>query len=357
MAIRKLPVWLAFAFATPCLLMAPGCSRISAADAVPTLRTVEIQPVALGSVDEPIHAIGILQPRSEACLSFKVGGVIESVSVDEGSRVRRGQVLARLNSAEVDAQVLQASETAAKATRDLTRARALFHDGVETQEHLEDFATLQATSAAALSAAIFNARYARIDAPEDGIVLRKLAQAHEVVAPGLPVLCVGEVGGGWIVRGALADRTVVRIAVGALARVTVDAYPDRVFAGRVRSLGSSADPRTGTFGVEVQLASADSAFAEGMAAKMQLLSSVTRSMRPVIPVEALQEANSDEATVLIFDRATSRVHQRIVHVGEMGAGGIVVLSGLRTGEQIVTKGVAFVGDGDRVHAVEAGAAY
>src|SRR6202020_3278758 len=136
--------------------------------------------------------------------------------------------------------------------------------------------------------------YARIAASVDGVVLRKLAEANEVVQPGQTVLVLGGSNRGWVVRIGLADRDAVRMHLGDAARVEFDAWPGRVFAGRVSNISSAADSGTGTFMIEVQLDAGGARFAQGLVAKVALTPQGTSQVQ-VIPVQALLEANDTEA--------------------------------------------------------------
>ena len=158
-----------------------------------------------------MRAIGVVAAADEVRLAFKTGGMIRTINVEQGERVHRGQLLATLADDEVAAAVAQAQALADKAGRDLERGRALLTDEVATREQVEDLETARSVAAAGLRGALFNARHARIEAPAEGVVQRRLAEPDELVAAGQPVLVVGNTGSGWIVRAALSDRDVMRV--------------------------------------------------------------------------------------------------------------------------------------------------
>ena len=122
---------------------------------------VRTSPVQMVTIAREVRAVGILAPRDEIRLAFKVGGVLDRVDVDVGDRVREGQVLAVLKRAEIDAAVSQAAEGVEKARRDLERARQLRVDEVATEEQVEDLTTAYSVARSNLQAAQFNARFAR----------------------------------------------------------------------------------------------------------------------------------------------------------------------------------------------------
>lgn len=316
---------------------------------VPDTRTVTVAPVVTAPLGQTVHAVGTLAPKDEARLSFKVGGLIDTIPVEEGTRVSKGQLLAALKQTEVGAATEQARQTAAKAERDLARVRALFADGVATEEQVQDLTTASAVTQAALRSAEFNARYARIEAPADGVVLRKLADANELVQAGQPVLVVGGFGRGWIVKTSLADRDIVHVAPGDTVRVSFDAYPGRSYTGRISNVSSAAETATGTFPVEIQVEAGAERFVQGLVAKITLAPpGAQAAAATVVPLQALLEANGDRAWVFVLDPTKSTVKRVVIRTGRISAEQIEVVDGLRSGQQVVIDGAAFLTDGDTV---------
>ena len=338
-------IWAATAVATFSGLV--GCTTKGATDAIAAARAVQVTRVQMAILDNTLRVVGLLSPKDEARLSFKVGGLIESIKVEEGQSVKAGQTLAVLKQTEIGASVEQARQTTAKAQRDLDRGKALLADGVTTEEQVQDLTTAFHVASAAQSGTEFNAAHTRIVASVDGVVLRKLAESNEVVQPGQTVLVLGGANRGWVVRIGLADRDAVRIHLGDVARVEFDAWPGQVFAGRVSNISSAADSGTGTFTVEVQIDSGGARFVQGLVAKVALTPQGSSQVK-VIPVQALLEANDKEAGVFVLDEAAHEVHRVSIEIGRMNSGRIEVLRGLDAGAQVVTDGAAFLENGEKV---------
>jgi RND family efflux transporter MFP subunit len=327
-----------------------GCSSkgaANAANAASAARAVQVTRVQLAVLDNSLRAVGLLTPKDEARLAFKMGGVIETIKVEEGQSVKAGQVLAVLKQTEIGASVAQARESTAKAQRDLDRGKALLADGVTTDEQVQDLTTAYKVASAAQSGMEFNAAHTRIVASADGVVLRKLAEANEVVQAGQTVLVLGGASRGWIVKVGLADRDAVRTHLGDVARVEFDAWPAQVFVGRVSNISSAADSGTGTFTIEVKVDAGGAHFVQGLVAKVALTPQGLAQVN-VIPVQALLEANDKEAGVFVLDESSHEVHRVSVQIGRMNQGRIEVLSGLATGAQVVTDGAAFLENGEKV---------
>src|SRR5262249_22124417 len=133
---------------------------------------VELAPVTYSTAAMPVAATGVLGRRTESDLSFKIGGVVESVNVRVGEVVARDQVLASLRLDEIEAQLTQARSAWEKARRDLARVEKLRGGAVATLENLQDAQTAVDVAAAQVRIAEFNRRYAVITAPAAGRILR-----------------------------------------------------------------------------------------------------------------------------------------------------------------------------------------
>jgi RND family efflux transporter MFP subunit len=344
------------------LALVAGCgakqAQAPAAEAATTPAPVRAEPVASATVAHQARAVGVLGPRDEVRLAFKVGGIVERVLVDAGDRVRKGQLLAELKRTEVDAAVAQANEAAEKARRDLERGQRLRRDEVATEEQVENLTTAYKVALANLQAARFNAQFARIVAPADGVVFERLVEDGELVQAGQPVVVLGATGSGWVVRAGLADRDAVRVEPGAAAEVTFDAFPGRVFAGRVTRIGAAADRLTGTFEVEVEVQPDGARFARGLVGKVALpLASVDgiAGDSTVVPVTALVEADGPRAVVYVIDREHKVARRKDVTLGPILGEQVVVTAGLAVGEPVITDGAAWLTDGRAVREVAADA--
>jgi RND family efflux transporter MFP subunit len=201
---------------------------------------------------QPITGTGVLSSKAEMKASFKLGGIIARITVDEGDPVKRGQVVATLRATEVEAAVEQATQGVAKAERDLARATTLFNANAATREQLDDATTAAAIARSQLRAVRFSKDNAVIRAPADGRVLRRLAEPNELVAPGQPVLVLSGDNAGWVMRVSLADRDVVRLTEGTAADVELSAWPGMPLPGTISEIASAAT-LLGTYEIEVAI--------------------------------------------------------------------------------------------------------
>ncbi|WP_396223552.1 efflux RND transporter periplasmic adaptor subunit [Gemmatimonas sp.] len=345
---------------TPLLLVAPllaacGTSTDTAAADAPTLRAAPV-PVTVATLDPGdsmavVTATGTFESRDEIPLAFKIGGVITRVLVDEGATVQRGQILAALDLREIDAAVAKAEVATDKAQRDQARVQRLTVDSVATLAQLQDATSALDAARADLAAARVNRDYAVITAPEAGIVLRRQVAPGSTVGPGTTVLTMGGTRRGRVLRAGVPDRDALRIRVGDAATVHFDAMPKARFEGKVILVGRSADPRTGTYAVEVSLTGTD-ALPSGLVGQLRIaVKGKPVAMR--IPVDALLEADRDSATVYTIrvDSAGAPVAapQRVA-VGAL-SGDQVHINGLAPEARVITRGATYVTAGAPVRII------
>jgi RND family efflux transporter MFP subunit len=342
---RSLPLALSVALAS---CRGSGAQEVGArgsADPVP----VRTAPVMDTTLARPIVAAGTVAPKEEIALSFKVGGVIALVAADAGDAVRAGQMLAALDLREIDAALTKARSAAHKAERDLDRAQRLYADSVVTLAQLQDAETAAEVARADLQAAAFNREYAIIVAPSSGTILRRAAEPGETVSPGAPVLVLGSRARGNVVQVGLADRDAVLVGKGDPAVARFDALPGEAFDGRVTQIAAAADPGTGTYLVEIALRNGGD-LAAGLVGNVAI--HPTRvTPATLVPIEAILEADHNEATVFTLSPDGGRAERRRVRVAFIDGGRVAVTRGLEGAAAVLTDGAAYVDDGAAVRVV------
>jgi RND family efflux transporter MFP subunit len=332
------------------LTAAAACSSGRAAPAPPADAAIPVRTAAVerGPVVRPVRAAGTVAAKDERDLSFKVGGIVERVAVREGAEVRRGQLLAALDTTELEAGARQAREAAAKARRDRARARLLRAGGSIAIAQAEDAETSAEVAEAALQAAEFNLRHAVLTAPDDGWVDRRMAEPGEIVAPGKAVLRVSGRGRGFVVRASLPERDVLVLSPGDAAQVRLDARPDDPIPGQVTEIARSAARGTGTYQVEIRLDGPRSrGLLSGLGAKVEIARTVTAAGS--VPLAAVQDGDGAGGAVFTVDGARARrVPVRIAFLDGERA---VLAGGAEGVERVVIEGAARLADGAPVRVV------
>ncbi|MHB0964615.1 MAG: efflux RND transporter periplasmic adaptor subunit [Gemmatimonadaceae bacterium] len=346
-----------------------------------TVVPVQMAEVVRAGQDATVTASGTLGAKDEVTLSFKIGGIVGRVLVDDGARVKRGQVLAALDQREIDAMLAKARAGAEKARRDAQRVERLYKDSVATLAQWQDVQTARDAAEADLRAARVNHEYSTIIAPAEGVVLMRIASTGQMVSAGAPVIQFASKARGSVLRAGVPDRDAVRLAVGDPAEVAFDAVPGKVFRGKVTQVGASADPRTGVYVVEIALVGV-AALPSGLVGRAviaprgtgtvgererarnpELLGTGTVGERAqaqkaiedsgltgavyAIPAAALVEGDKDRGSVYTVDKSGTRA--RRVTVALVGlSGSSVLVRGLDGVPRVVRSGATWLSDSARV---------
>lgn len=306
---------------------------------------VSVVAVARDGAAGAVRASGMVGYLRETTLSFKVPGVIARISVDEGDNVRAGQTLASLNLTEYSANVSETDATLRTAENQLTRAKALFEKGLVAQARLDDAQLAVDRAKAANQSTGFNRSQGVIVASTGGVILRRSAQPNQNISPGQPVLLLGEVTSGLIIRAGVSSADATRIKVGDTTTVRIGATPER--AGKVTRIAAKSDAATGGFDVEIAVTPIDG-LRSGLIAEATIAASGGGELGPIrAPTLALLDARADQGVVFVID-AQNVAHRRAVQTAGLDRDSVLIVSGLEPGERVISSGAAYVRDGQTV---------
>lgn len=329
----------------PVILALAAPALAAAAEGLAPIVVETISP-RLTTEAVPIRAAGVFARRHEFVLSFKTGGLIETIAVRPGDVVQADQVLARLRLDEIDAQVAQARAGAEKARRDLGRVEALQRDRVATLENAQDARTSVAVAEAALRMAEFNRTHSVLVAPAAGRILRRHAEPEEMAAPGRPILAFATENGGWIARVGVSEREVVRLKPG--DRAELDWRGGAAAGARVRQIAEGVDPATRTIEVELELTgSVPVGLRSGFIADARLFPE-PGAARSVVPLAALVEGADRRAHLFVLTADGRSVRRLAVEVEAIDRDSAYLREALPDGARIVTTGAEFLSDGRAV---------
>ena len=283
-------------YLTAFIILLVACRSKAPVNTIEEPVRVKVTPVLSGKLNIPVHASGLLAAADEIKLSFKTGGIIESINVREGQKVKKGAQLACLDLSEIKSAVNQARNGYEKALRDFTRAENLYRDSVATLEMRQNATTALEIAKSNLEVAEFNYRHSSIIAPSDGIILKQVARQNEMVAQGYPVFLFGSSGKYWKVKSGLSDKDIVKISAGDSATISFDAHPSVKFSAIVGETGAMADPYTGTFETELLFDGGNYRLASGFIASVDIFP-LSEKKFTMVPVGSITEADGNQGYV------------------------------------------------------------
>ena len=304
------------------------------------VKVMKIESMQQGST---ITTSGKITTDNETYLSFKVGGVIAKVFVQEGDAVKKGQLLATLDPGEINALVSQAKLGQEKTRRDYDRVERLYKDSVVTLEQLENAKTAFDVATEQLNTAKFNDQYSKIIAPQDGFVLKKLANPGQVISTGAPILLVnGASKNNWLLKVNASDKQWASIHLNDDAKVKLDAFPGKLFEANVLRKAETADAATGTFTIDLQVKNGDVSFASGMFANA-VITTKEKSNVWTIPYEAVLDANGNEGFVFVTSDYKTATKQRVTIAG-ITQDKVSIAHGFENVNAIIVSGSAYLTD-------------
>ena len=297
---------------------------------------------ATGSITFDQNRVSHIGPRTE--------GRVMALRADLGTRVRRGQVLAVLESPEVGAlraDLHEADALTRIARENYDRQRRLEAQGISSRRNLlEAEAELRRGEGSLLRAAerlqALGADQGEggqffVAAPFAGVVVEKQARLGEVTSPSDQLFTVADLSRLWL-ELSVYERDLRRISVGQAVEVTTAAFPSRAFSGRIVYISNVVDPGTRTVRARVELPNGDGALRPGMFATAQIELTGSGISAVLVPQEALQEL---EGRPVVFLRGAAPGEFRPVQVevaDHAHERGVVVTSGIVAGDSVVTGG-------------------
>ncbi len=377
----------------PLLLLVPallGLAFLYALRARQALSAPEVETVtaAVSRSSEPsagapiLTASGYVVARRKAVVSAKIQGRLSELRVEEGSRVREGEIIARLESSDYEAQVKRAEAAVQRAEADLAenqrqlrQATDLARDRVLSEDQREAAQSRVRIAEAALAQARAEVSYAEaqlqntfIRAPFAGVVVKKMAEVGESVAPIPPGVNISTSSGAIValadlatleVEADVAEANVAKVANGQPAEVTVEAIPDRRYKSVLRQVIPTADRTKATVQVKVTILEKDEDLKPEMSAKVTFLEPEKKAAAdPAAPASVVlvpaETIVSRDGQAVVFLVREGRAQARAVSPGVERQGQVVIRDGLAGGEILIKRPPEKLKDGDTVRVKERG---
>lgn len=363
----------------PCLVLL-GSALVSVACSPPPpppepVQAVRTLVVATESVSPSFEYAAEIRARTESRLSFRVGGKVVRRQVALGDTVKAGQVLAQL-----DPQDLRLGQDAARAGQeaalvnaaqaqaDFQRYQELREQGFISSAELERRETAYKAARAQLQQAQAQtgvqgnqAAYATLVSDVNGVITGVDVEPGTVVAAGTPVLRLAQNGPRDAVFAvpedkvalvkAMADEAAKNPQAPTLFQVRLWGEGERLLPARIREVSAAADPATRTFQVKVDLGAESVTLRQGQTATV-IMRTPPQVGLTKLPLSALREHQGKTAVWLVQEPAMT-VALQSVEVGGADGNEVVVLSGLRPGQRVVTAGVHVLNEGQKIKLYQA----
>ncbi|MEX2181147.1 MAG: efflux RND transporter periplasmic adaptor subunit [Gemmatimonadaceae bacterium] len=326
---------------------ANGSARPDGPGGAGQITPVEIATVERSRISRTSVVAGQLAPIRVVGVTSQTPGALLSVTVEEGSRVRRGDLLAELDSRELRAQVRAGEASVALARSIAERSSTMFDQKFVTAAEYERDQAALALAEASLAQLQTRLGFTRITAPIDGVVTQRFVQTGDIVGGQTRLFTVADAST-LVAQLPVSELEVPLLREGSDVRVTVDALGTTI-PGRIRRIFPAADSANRLVPVEVAVVGgAASGLRPGYTVRVTLQLD-EREGALVVPTRAVVGAAGAQSVYLIRD---GRAERRRVRAGNDLDGRTEIFEGVVFGDSVVTAGNALIRDGAAVRIVQ-----
>ena len=348
-----------------CLLpVLAGCKEEKVAEVIRPVKAIKVAPESqMATRVFP----GKVEATSQVALAFRVSGQVVQYPVTMGQFVKKGDLIAALDTTDYNIQVrgLEAQLFGAKAAMKEARLRYTRYQKLFTEDNAAKASFDQAEAAyktahakvkslkEQLNKAMTDLDYATLEAPFSGYISSKYMDKYQTIRAGDPVVKLQDIDTLEVTVG-LPDNLMIRRKDLQNITVVLEAFPNNVIEARVKELAFDAEPETRTYPLTVQFERPDDVrFLPGMAANVTLnFADKVNGVYFVLPETAIVPDAQGNPSVWVFNEQSSSVASRTIKTGQMLSNGIEVISGLDKGEWVVTAGAHYLASGQKVRLLE-----
>lgn len=349
-----MPKSLSMLAALAAVAMLSGCGKEKAAPKTSAEEILPVQVVAVqpGNAVRTISAVGTVRYRRETPLGFTTAGKVASVRFEEGDYVKRGALLAALDTTTSGGDLNVAQAERDRAQSEFSRIASLYKDGWVTKSRYEAAEAATKVANARVSQAGFVRGTAQLYAPSSGVVLVKNAQVGQIVAAGTPALILGQADDGFIFRVPVIDKEASKLRVGMPAEIVIESLGPTPISATISEIDGRANEATGAFTIQFRIANQPK-LRSGQIGTASIRMPAAEDGSLQIPASALFGVRTGEGLVYVVDSKTSRVETRNVTIERIMDASVIVSGGVMPGDVIVISGTEKLRTGARVKAVAA----
>lgn len=352
-SFRKVTIFLLLAL----LIVLPGCKKEAEEEKEVPL-TVTAAEVKMRDITEKVRYAGFVKGASEVAVYPKAAGKLAEIYIKEGDYVKKGQVIARIDSSDYEVALKQARvglEMAKvqlkNAETNLERTRMLYEAGAASKQQLEGAETAAESARlgveqaeAAIDAASVQVNNCTVTAPISGVAGKVNVSEGAMVSQQVPITALADVSS-LEVEIMVGESDINYVAAGGEVEVNVRSAREESYKGKIISISPLADQMKKSYPVKLRIVDKDDMIKPGMFAEASL-SARSRGHVLAVPANALV-AKGGRTVVFVVDKE-SRARMKEVKIGLEGRDYVEVAKGLKEGEKVIVKGNTLVDDGTLV---------
>lgn len=308
---------------------------------------VIVQAVELHPLQNRIEALGTLRANESIRLTSNVTKTVTGINFEDGQRVKKGQILVEMTSAEERALLAEASINAEEARKQMERVRALVETKAASQSLLDQRLREYESAQARYRAIDARLKDLQLDAPFSGVVGLRNISVGALVSPGDIITTLND-DSRMKLDFTVPELYLRSLRVGLPISARSRALGDTVFEGRIYSIDNQIDPTTRAITVRALLPNDNGKLKQGMLMSIDLYANERESL--VISEAALVPLGSSNFVFVVQPQDDQLiVERRQITIGQRLHGAVEVLSGLEANEKVVTHGLQKVRAGTLVN--------
>jgi RND family efflux transporter MFP subunit len=279
---------------------------------------------------------GLITPLVSTQLNFQIPGTVELINVNEGDKVRKGDVLAVLDNGSFISSHKAALAMKKQAEDAYNRLKTVYDKGSLPEIQWEDVKSKLQQASSAEQIARNNLKNCKITAPANGIIGSRNIEVGASVLPGITAINLVNINSVYV-KISVPENEINRIEKGQLADVVVPAINRNKITGTVDKIGVLANPISKTYEVKIKIDNSELRIKPGMACDVDLLVN-NNSNIITVPSQAVIKLSDNKNYVFLVDPNSNIIRKQEVTVGEFYNNSLCILSGLKKGDLIIISG-------------------
>ena len=321
-----------------------ACSNEKGAEKQEKIIPVKVMKIAATNMENSQSYIGTVEEFSAVSLAFSSMGTVEQVCVSEGQHVRKGQLLAALNTttAENSYQMMLSKQQQAQDAYD--RLVKVHENGSLPDIKFVEIETGLQQAKSMTAVAKKNLDDCRLYAPCSGVIASRNAEAGSSAMPGMEafkIVSIEKVN----VKISIPENEIGKVAEKQQAKIEVSALDNAVFTGKIEMKGVTANIISHTYEAKISINNPKSELMPGMVCKV-FLENDANTTEIVVPNQTIQIATDGRRYVWVTDNGVAK--RRFVKIGGLNDNGIVIVEGLSAGDKLIVEGFQKVSEGTKI---------
>jgi len=308
---------------------------------------VEVTKVVKGSVSAYFTGTASLEAENEAKVVAKVGGVVEQILVEEGDKVKKDQVLAKLDDDKLALDLAEAEARLKQLENEFKRNQELHQKNIVSTEIYERIKSDFEMQKAKVAQARLMKDYASIQAPISGVIAERLIKVGNMVPQNEPCFHITDFDPLLAVLYA-PEKEMSKLQENQKVILEVDALPNETFTGKILRISPVVDPQTGTFKVTAAVTAPGGKLKPGMFSRVRIVHDVHNDTL-LLPKDAVLTEGNESVVFLVKDNIVQR---KTVEIGYVNTTHLEIKAGLALGDTVVQTGIGGLKDGSKVEILE-----